>query len=72
MEMQTPNIDETNDRTIGFGPMDVMKEVPPCFKILTNFIKGNYLKNSDGNYFFHISKVGVLGESCEVNSKEEK
>lgn len=31
VEMQTLKIDKTNDKTIGFGPMDVMKEGPSCF-----------------------------------------
>jgi hypothetical protein len=36
--MQTLKIDEANDKTIGFGPMDVMKKEPSCFKTLTHFI----------------------------------
>jgi len=44
MEMQTLEIDVTNDRSIGFGHMDDMKKRPSCFKILTHFIKGNSLK----------------------------
>jgi hypothetical protein len=31
MEMQTLKVNEANDKTIGFGPMDVMKEGPSCF-----------------------------------------
>jgi hypothetical protein len=44
MEMQTLEIDEANDRTIRFGPMDVMKKRPSCIKILTHFMKGIFLK----------------------------
>jgi hypothetical protein len=39
MEMQKLEIDEANDRTIGFGPVHVMKKILACFKILTHFIK---------------------------------
>jgi hypothetical protein len=40
MEMQAPKVEETKNKAIGFGSLNVMKEGSSQFKILTHFIKG--------------------------------
>jgi hypothetical protein len=40
MEMRAPKVEETKDKAIGFGFLDVMKEGSSWSKIVTHFIKG--------------------------------
>lgn len=71
MEMQTLEIDEANDKTIGFGPMDVMKKRPSCFKILTHFIKGNYFKTLMEIILFILGELEYLESLVKLIRKKK-